>query len=88
MIKLLLSTRAHPEQGYRSSLGLMCLESRYGKERLEAACRRALFFGLCSYRGVKNILHAGLDQVGVEETVKVIEKHHANIRGSRYYSCS
>lgn len=86
MVKRLLCARAHPEQGYRSSLGLMRLESRYGKERLEAACQRALFFGLCSYRGVKNILKAGLDRVGVEETVKVTEKHHANIRGSRYYS--
>jgi len=86
MVKRLLCARAHPEQGYRSSLGLMRLESRYGKERLEAACQRALFFGLCSYRGVKNILKAGLDRVGVEETVKVTEKYHANIRGSRYYS--
>jgi len=46
MVRTLLVSRAHPEQGYRAALGLMRLGSRYGKERLEDACRRALRFGL------------------------------------------
>jgi len=86
MVKALLSSRRHPEQGYRSSLGLLRLESRYGKERLEAACHRALSFGLHSYKGVKNILEAGLDKVTLEEPVAVTPKTHANIRGTKYYS--
>jgi len=86
MVRALLSSRAHPEQGYRASLGLMRLETRYGRERLEDACRRALHFGLRSYRGVKNILEAGLDRVRPEEEVKKFEKPHPNIRGTGYYS--
>jgi len=86
MVKHLLSSRRHPEQGYRSSLGLLRLESRYGKERLEAACHRALSFGLHSYKGVKNILEAGLDKVTPEEPVSVTNKSHLNIRGNKYYS--
>jgi transposase len=86
MVRTLLSCRAHPEQGYRASLGLMRLETRYGRERLEDACRRALHFGLRSYRGVKNILEAGLDRVRPEEEVKKSEKPHPNIRGTGYYS--
>ena len=86
MVRALLSSRAHPEQGYRASLGLMRLETRYGRERLEDACRRALHFGLRSYRGVKNILEAGLDRVRPEEEVKKSEKPHPNIRGTGYYS--
>jgi transposase len=86
MVKHLLSSRRHPEQGYRSSLGLLRLESRYGKERLEAACHRALSFGLHSYKGVKNILDAGLDKVTLEEPITVTPKTHVNIRGTKYYS--
>jgi len=86
MVRTLLCARRHPEQGYRSSLGLLRLESRYGKERLEAACQRALSFGLHSYKGVKNILEAGLDKVTQEEPVSVVAEEHSNIRGTGYYS--
>jgi transposase len=86
MVRTLLVSRAHPEQGYRSSLGLMRLETRYGKERLEDACRRALHFSLHSYRGVKNILDVGLDRIRPENEVSPPEKPHPNIRGRGYYS--
>ena len=87
MVRTLLVSRAHPEQAYRSSLGLMRLGARYGKERLEDACRRALRFSLHSYRGVKNILDAGLDRVRLEEdTGNSAERPHPNIRGTGYYS--
>jgi transposase len=86
MVREILSCRVHPEQGYRATLGLMRLETRYGRERLESACRRALHFGLRSYRGVKNILEAGLDRVRPEEPVQKSEKPHPNIRGRGYYS--
>jgi transposase len=87
MVRTLLVSRAHPEQGYRAALGLMRLGSRYGQERLEDACRRALRFGLHSYRGVKNILEAGLDRIRPdEESVPRAETLHPNIRGTDYYS--
>jgi len=86
LVNGIFSSRPHPEHGYRSCLGLMRLESRYGKERLEAASKRALFFGLYSYRGVRNILEAGLDKVSLEESTGVVSKAHTNIRGTDYYS--
>jgi transposase len=86
LVSHIFSSRRHPEQGYRSCLGLMRLETRYGKERMEAASRRALFFGYYSYKGIKNILEAGLDRVELEEPVGVVSKSHPNIRGTDYYS--
>ena len=86
MVKTILSSRRHREQGYRASLGLMRLQTRYGKERLEAACKRALVFGLHSYKGVRNILEAGLDKVPLDEPVITESKTHANIRGTKYYA--
>ncbi|MFW6147976.1 MAG: Mu transposase domain-containing protein [Thermodesulfobacteriota bacterium] len=86
LVDQIFSSRGHPEQGYRSCLGLMRLESHYGKDRMEAAAKRALFFGYYSWKGVKNILSAGLDQVDLEEPVEGQGKDHVNIRGHKYYS--
>ena len=86
MVRRIIKSRPHPEQGYRASLGLMRLGTRYGNERLEAACERALAFDLVSYRGVRNILVAGMDRLKAETTSAQPEKPHANLRGPRYYS--
>jgi hypothetical protein len=56
-----MENKPHPEQGYRSCLGLIRLGDRYGKERLENACARALFYGTTSYKSVNSILKHGLD---------------------------
>jgi transposase len=44
--------RPHPEQGYRSCLGILRLAKRYGAVRLEAACTRAVAVRARSYRRV------------------------------------
>jgi transposase len=85
IVQALLDSRKHPQQAYRSCLGLLRLGSRYGEDRLEAACRRALPAGIHSYKGVKNILDAKLDQVEPEEPATVVPQAHENIRGQTYY---
>ena len=59
---LVLSSRPHPQQGYRSALGILRLAKSYGNERLEAACQRANQIGGRSYKSVASILKHGLDQ--------------------------
>jgi len=89
----ILESRPHPEQGYRSCLGILRLGKRYGNDRLEAACGRAFAVGARSYRHVDSILKRGLDrspppesQGGTEETAeRPAPIHHENIRGSEYY---
>ena len=84
-MEALLESRQHPQQAYRSCLGVLRLAERYGEDRLEAACRRALPAGICSYKGVKSILDAKLDQVEVEEPSTVVPETHENVRGESYY---
>jgi len=86
MVRRIMESRPHPEQGYRASLGLMRLAGRWGDGRLEAACERALAFDLVSYRGVRNILESGMDRLKAEDTASRPEKPHANLRGPGYYS--
>ncbi len=85
IVKHLLWTRPHPEMGYRSCLGLLGLEKRYGRERLEAACRRALDNGTPARRSVLSILQQGLDRLPPPEEIESPPIKHENIRGSAYY---
>jgi transposase len=87
----ILESRRHPEQGFRSCLGLLRLGKTYGKERLEAACARALMIGSWSYQSVKSILKTGLDRQPLLFEKQPKPKNtpdpddHENIRGSDYY---
>jgi len=86
LVKAVMAARNHPEQGYRSCLGILRLATRYGDDRLEAACKRALPAGIRCYKGIKNILDAKLDRLEPEEEPKpAIGTTHDNIRGESYY---
>lgn len=88
LVRSILESRPHPEQGYRSCLGILRLSKRYDAERLEAACRRALRAGAKSFRHVDAILKHGLDRLphSAEATVEQTTVVHENIRGPRYYN--
>ena len=61
LCEAIMASRPHPEQGYRSCLGIIRLADRYGTARLEAAATRALAARALSYRSVESILRTGLD---------------------------
>jgi transposase len=85
LIERLMRDRPHPQQGYRSSQGILSLSRRYGPDRLEAACERALTINALSYSSVTTILKSGLDQASAAtEPVKPAPPHD-NIRGGSYY---
>ena len=81
--------RPHPEQGYRACLGLLNLSKRYGNERLEAACRRALTIGSPMLKSIKSILEAKLDQQPelFKPDALTLPPTHDNVRGAEYF-CS
>jgi transposase len=83
----ILVERPHPEQGYRSCLGILRLSKRYGQERLEAACARAMTAGARSYRHVESILKHGLDRItpAEESESNQLSLVHENVRGPGYY---
>ena len=84
-MRAILSDRPHPEQGYRSCLGILRLSKRYSSERLEAGCARALHVGARSYRNVDSILKKGLDRVPLRSPPTPRPTIHENIRGGGYY---
>ena len=87
LVAAILADRPHPEQGYRSCLGILRLAKRYGPQRLEAACQRAVAVRARSYRHVESILKRGLDRMPAPDQ----DPHdrpavvHANLRERDYY---
>jgi transposase len=81
----ILTDRPHPEQGFRACLGIVRLVRSFGRDRVEAACSRALDIGARTYGSVKSILANGLDQVAAASPASANPVDHPNIRGSRYY---
>ncbi|MHB8739512.1 MAG: IS21 family transposase [Candidatus Dormibacteria bacterium] len=88
LCRMILEHRPHPEQGFRSCLGVVRLAKPFGAARLEAACLRALQIGARTYGSVKSILDNRLDGKPVARLACAEEEPaaaHTNIRGSRYY---
>jgi transposase len=82
LIELILRARPHPEQGFRSCIGILRLVSRYDAERVDAACARALALGTRSYSSVVAILRNRQDTKAAEPQPTLV---HENIRGPGYY---
>lgn len=87
LVEAILNDRPHPEQGYRSCLGLLRLGRLYGAERLEIACARSLTVRARSYRHVESILKNGLDRIAPRntQTTSAQNAEHENVRGQTYY---
>jgi transposase len=87
LVAAILADRPHPEQGYRSCLGLLRLGRRHGEARLEAACAQALAVGARSYRHVDSILKHGLERLPLAEPAASSRPApvHERLRGSAYY---
>jgi transposase len=82
----IIAGRMHPQQGYRSCLGIMRLGKRYGENRLEAACKRALHIGAYSYKSVESILKNNLDQQPLPtESKQDPISIHEYVRGKEYF---
>jgi transposase len=84
LIDLILRSRPHPEQGFRSCIGILRLKKNYGAERLDAACARALALGTRSYTSVATILKNRQDKPAPAGTEQP-SLFHENIRGPGYY---
>jgi transposase len=87
LTRAILAERQHPEHGYRSCLGLFRLAKRYGHDRLEAACARAVSMSARSYRHVDSILKHGLDRAPALDSASRPNSGvtHENVRGRDYY---
>lgn len=86
VVESLLNGRDHQEQAFRACLGILKQAEKAGKERLNAACERALHVGSPRCKTVTNILLNNQDRLPLPEKLeeKPVSSHH-NVRGPKYY---
>lgn len=81
---LMLQNSIYIEQNYKACFGMLMLQKKYGAQRLEAACTRALQGSRVNYSMIKNILERGLDkQLSLPDAPPLPD--HDNIRGKDHY---
>ena len=81
-----LDRKQHPEQAYKSCLGILGFAKKVGNDRLIKACQRALGYGAYNYKTIQKILEKELDsQDSPDETDQLRMPFHDNIRGENYY---
>jgi transposase len=86
LMEAIMASRPHPEQGFRSCLGILRLGEHYGAERVEATARRALAIQAFSYRSMESILKTGLDRQPLPTSVPTTShRPHENLRRATYY---
>lgn len=91
IVHQMLSAKRHPQQNFRSVLALLSLSKKYGRDRLENACARAVLIGSPTRTSVQSILNKGLDKLPdllMNDSIKDSDQHltdHENIRGSKSY---
>lgn len=90
VVRHLLQEKRHQEQSYRRILALLSNARKYGRERLNQACARALLIHSPTRSSVESILKQGLDQVALETPHPTAPEEldlepHENVRGEEYY---
>jgi transposase len=86
VVERILGGNRHPEQGFRSCLGIIRLGDKYPHTRVEAAARRAATLNVCTYQSLKAILKNNLDGQAPEPAPDPQPPiDHPNLRGPNYY---
>lgn len=90
VIRCILQEKRHEQQSFRRILALVSNAKKYGRERLNNACGRALLINSPTRSSVESILKQGLDQVAVENPDEGVQEElnldaHENVRGEHYY---
>jgi transposase len=85
LTQAIMADRPHPEQGFRTCLGILALEKTYGQARLEAACQRGDQIKARSVSSIRSILKNGLDRAFLDPDPDPEPLSHGNIRGRTYF---
>lgn len=83
LIVAILASRPHPEQSFRSCLGVLRLYGELDPVKAEAVSARALQIGAFTYKSIASILANRLTASPVKATAAVVD--HPNLRGPGYF---
>jgi transposase len=81
--RIVMEDRPHPEQGFRTCLGVLSLAKSFEPERVDAACRRGVTIKARSVSSIRSILKTGLDRAFLEPETEELPLQHPNIRRTK-----
>ena len=84
LISAVLASRPHPEQGFRTCLGILRSYRGLDPVRLEAVSARAVELGVLNCKGVASLLARKRDAAANDSRPATLFDH-ANLRGPGYY---
>ena len=84
LILAILSRRPHPEQGFRTCIGVMRLYKALANNRAESVSAYALAVGALNSKSVGSIITHNIDLAAPAEEGVCVDSH-ANVRGARYF---
>jgi hypothetical protein len=85
IVTKIMNQSKYPEQGFKSCIGIIQLSKKYGNNKVNKACNKALFYKSFQYTFIKNILLNNQEEME-EQPSLFPDLVHENIRGSAYYS--
>ena len=86
LIVAVLAHRPHPEQGFRTCLGILRLYRGIDPARAEAVSARAVEIGALTYKSVASIITHKLDKKNPHGAGQSTLFDHQNLRGPRYFN--
>ena len=84
-IELLIESKEHPQQAFKSCLGVLNLGKRYKSEDMEKVCKRALEYNTISFRFIDNALKNNVHKMDEDIVLNLKLPLHENIRGRDNY---
>jgi len=88
VITQLITGVDYPETAYKRANGVIQFHRAYGSQRLDNACKLALFADTCSYKRIGNMLKNNQDKLPFPEEENNIPHipEHDNLRGPSAYN--
>jgi transposase len=85
LITAILARRPHPEQGFRTCLGVLRLLRDLEPSHAEAVSARAVQIGALTYKSVASVLANRLAATPARDPEPTAILEHANLRGPGYF---
>jgi transposase len=85
LVIAILANRPHPEQGFRTCLGVLRLFKDLDRARAETVAARAVAIGALTYKSIASIIATKLDRTTPAATEPQAVVTHPNLRGSDYF---
>jgi transposase len=83
LVLAILANRPHPEQGFRTCLGVLRLFKDIDPERAEMIAARAVAVSALTYKSIASIIVNKLERSSRDTEDAIIE--HPNLRGPGYF---